>query len=85
MPPIDQLASGSDDLAAPRLRLTTKSAATSQGTVQARRRPRPASATALPRMGGLLAPFADSLLGQRLAQPVMLVIDVLFASSDPSK
>jgi hypothetical protein len=36
-------------------------------------------------MGGLLAPFADSLLGQRLAQPVMLVIDVLFASSDLSK
>jgi hypothetical protein len=51
LPPIDQLASRSDDLAAPRLRLTTKSATT------ARRPPTPAalarlaSATALPRMG----------------------------------
>jgi hypothetical protein len=38
--------------------------------------PRRASAEPQPRMGGLLSPFGDALLGQDLAQPGMLVVHV---------
>jgi hypothetical protein len=40
-----------------------------------------ASATHQSRMGGLLSPFGDALLGQRLAQPGMLVVHVSSPSS----
>jgi hypothetical protein len=36
------------------------------------------SATHQLRVGGLLSPFGDALLGQRLAQPGMLVVHVAF-------
>src|SRR5215218_3320094 len=38
------------------------------------------SATHQPRMGGLLPPLGDALLGQDLAQPGMLVVHVSFPS-----
>jgi len=42
---------------------------------------RRASAEAQPRLGGLFSPLGDALLGQRLAQPGMLVVHVPSPSS----
>jgi hypothetical protein len=51
-------------------------------------RPRPApagraSATRQPRLVGLLAPFDDALLGQRLTQPGVLVVHGSFPFLEP--